>query len=89
MSTFQLEVGGNCANGARVVCLFVGRFEGVVLAQWRSEYVTWVFNKEIQDCTSHGNYFLYGTRESDDTEEEAYQKAAKDFVVRVTKYISH
>lgn len=82
MSTFKLEVGGNCANGARVVCLFFGRFEGVVLAEYHGEYVTWVFNNEIQDCTAHGNYFR-------DNSEEAYEEATKDFIERVSKYISH
>ena len=80
MSTFKLEVGSNCANGARVVALFVGEQDGVVLAEYHNEYVTWLFNPDIQEGTAHGNYFQANT-------ELALDEAKADFIERVTKYI--
>ena len=80
MSTFKLEVGSNCANGARVVALYMGLYEGVVLAEYHGEYVTWVFNTDSQDVTNHGDYF----RTND---EDAWDAARENFLQRVTKYI--
>jgi hypothetical protein len=80
MSTFKLEVGGNCANGARVVALFVGEQDGVVLAEYHNEYVTWLFNPDMQEGTAHGNYFHANT-------DLALDEAKADFIERVTKYI--
>ena len=78
--SFKLEVGSNCANGARVVALYCGMFEGVVLAEYHGEYVTWVFNTSSQDVTNHGNYFR-------DTQEDAWDQAREDFLQRVEKSI--
>jgi hypothetical protein len=80
MSTFKLEVGGNCANGARVVALYCGLYEGVVLADYHGEYVTWIFNTDSQDVTNHGHYFR-------DTYEDAWDEAREDFLQRVAKYL--
>ena len=80
MSTFQLEVGSTCKNGARVVALFVGEQDGVVLAEYHNEYVTWLFERNMQDVTVHGNYFQANTA-------LALDEAKADFIERVTKYI--
>ena len=80
MSTFQLEVGSTCKNGARVVALFVGEQDGVVLAEYHNEYVTWLFGRTMQDVTPHGNYFQANTA-------LALDEAKADFIERVTKYI--
>ena len=84
MSTFKLEVGSDCANGARVVALYMGLYEGVVLADYHGEYVTWVFNTNSQDVTNHGDYF----RTNDKVElEDAWDAARENFLQRVEKYI--
>lgn len=80
MSTFKLEVGSQCKNGARVVALFVGEQDGVVLAEYHNEYVTWLFEINMQDTTVHGNYFGSNT-------DLALDEAKADFIERVTKYI--
>ena len=80
MSAFKLEVGGTCANGARVVALYMGLYEGVVLADYHDEYVPWVFNTNSQDVTNHGDYF----RTND---EDAWDAARENFLQRVAKYI--
>jgi len=80
MSNFKLEVGGKCANGARVVALYCGLYEGVVLADYHDEYVTWIFNTNSQDVTNHGHYFR-------DTYENAWDEAREDFLQRVAKYL--
>jgi len=84
MSTFKLEVGGNCANGADVVYVHRGSKGGVVLATWRREYVTWVFPLSDESSTAHGNYFLYG---ADTSMEEALEKAQQDYLNRVGRYL--
>jgi hypothetical protein len=80
MSTFKLEVGGTCKNGAEVVALFKDSNHGVVLAEYHNEYVTWLFHPDMQDSTAHGNYFGSNT-------ELALDEAKADFIERVTKYI--
>jgi hypothetical protein len=57
MSSFQLEVNGLCNNGATVIAVYKELTEGVVLARWNWEYVTWVFPTDNQSSTSHGNYY--------------------------------
>ncbi len=83
MSTFQLEVNRLCDNGATVVAVYKELHEGVVLARWNWEYVTWTFRMEDQSCTNHGHYYRYG--ESPESEEEAFKGAWTDFLVRITK----
>ena len=88
MSTFKLEVGGNCANGARVIYVHRGSKGGVVLATWRREYVTWVFPIDYEESTSHGNYFLYGAEvEGSTSMEEALERAQEDYLKRVSNYL--
>ncbi|MBV5267195.1 MAG: hypothetical protein JZU67_01470 [Burkholderiaceae bacterium] len=59
MSDFKIEVGKHCANGAKVLAVFCNESEGVVLATWKNEYITWGFAADRQDSTAHGNYFMY------------------------------
>ena len=88
MSTFKLEVGGNCANGARVIYVHRGSKGGVVLATWRREYVTWVFPIGYEESTSHGNYFMYGAEvEGSTSMEEALERAQEDYLKRVSNYL--
>lgn len=88
MSTFKLEVGGNCANGAEVIAVHKSNKGGVVLATWRKEFVTWVFPIDYEESTAHGNYFMYGAEvEGRPNMEDALRRAKADFIERVTKYI--
>ena len=85
MSTFQLEVGGNCANGAEVMAVYKDSLEGVVLAKWHdTEYVTWTFLTENQSSTAHGNYYRFNKDDST-SEEVAWDEANKNFLERITK----
>ena len=83
MSTFQLEVNGLCRNGAKVIAVYKQLHEGVVLARWNWQYVTWEFRTEDQSSTAHGHYYRYG--ESAESEEEAFKEAWADFLVRITR----
>jgi hypothetical protein len=88
MSTFKLEVGGSCNNGADVIAVHRGSKGGVVLATWRKEYVTWVFPIDYEESTSHGNYFLYGAEvEGRPSMEDALRRANADYIARVSKYL--
>lgn len=84
MSDFNLEVGGLCANGAEVlaVCKDTTSGEGVVLADWGSEFVTWGFHLSAQESTAHGNYFRHDGLTH---RVAAYADARADFVARVNK----
>ena len=83
MSSFKLEVGGNCVNGAKVLALYVGPVFGVVLAELEEKYVTWEFRTEDQASTSHGNYFHFDSRLAQCTNENAWDEARNDFLNRV------
>ena len=83
MSNFKIEVGGHCSNGALVLEVYMGESEGVVLCDWRDEFVTWSFLRSEQNVTVHGHYFRYeaGT----DEEAEVYEQASEDFLNRVIR----
>ena len=83
MSTFNLEVNGLCKNGATVIAVYKELHEGVVIARWNWEYVTWMFRTDDQGTTAHGHYYRY--KESPETEEEAFKEAWMDFIDRVTR----
>ena len=83
MSKFQLEVNGLCRNGATVIAVYKELHEGVVLARWNWQYVTWIFRTEEQEVTNHGNYYPYG--ESTESEEQAFKEAWNNFLDRITK----
>jgi len=83
MSTFQLEVGGLCNNGATVIAVYKEISEGVVLARWDWQYVTWVFRTDNQASTSHGNYYRY--KEEPETEEVAFKEAYANFLERIIR----
>ena len=80
MSDFKIEVGKHCANGAQVLAVYMDEAEGVVLATWANEFITWVFPTDNQRATAHGNYFMY-----DKNEKEAFQRARADFIRRANK----
>lgn len=84
MSNFNLEVRGFCANGAEVLAVFKDETDGVVLATWKQEFITWVFPTSDQSATAHGHYFMFNI-DKDGDEQEAYQRARGDFVARVNK----
>ena len=77
--TFKLEVGGHCANGAKVIALFCNESEGVVLATWKEEFITWGFNANQQDSTANGNYFMYNS----DSWRDALARAYIDMTDRI------
>ena len=81
---FELRVGDFCANGAQVLALYMDEAEGVVLATWKSEFITWVFPTNNQRSTAHGNYFMHNDGDRAD-ERDAFQRARADFIRRVTK----
>lgn len=83
MNTFQLEVDGHCANGAKVIAVYKELKEGVVLARWNWEYVTWVFPTNNQASTSHGNYYRY--EYEPESEEEAFKQAYENFLERIIR----
>ena len=83
MTDFKLEVGKHCANGAKVIALFQDEHEGVVLATWKSEFITWEFQANQQDSTAHGNYFMYNS----DTVGDAFYKAYADMIDRIQRMI--
>jgi hypothetical protein len=80
----KIEVGGRCANGAQVLAVYMDEAEGVVLATWRQEFITWVFPTNDQRATAHGNYFMFNKNEEGD-EQKAFQRARADFIRRATK----
>jgi hypothetical protein len=86
MSTFQLEVGGKCNNGAVILSLWCDDVDGVVLAHYHGEYVTWLFNTTYQSSTTAGHYFRYGDG-NQDVHANALNEAKRDFVSRVANYI--
>jgi hypothetical protein len=83
MSTFQLEVGGLCNNGATVVAVYKEQTEGVVLARWNWQYVTWLFRTDEQTGTAHGNYYRF--EEEPESEENAFKDAYENFLERIIK----
>ena len=83
MSDFKLVVGEHCANGAKVISLFMNESEGIVLATWKSEFITWEFSTNQQDSTAHGNYFMYDS----DTVGDAFYKAYADMINRIQRII--
>ena len=84
--SFSLRVGDFCANGAQVLAVYMNELEGVVLATWKQEFITWVFPTNNQQGTAHGNYFMYDLNKSGD-EWDAFQRAQADFLERVAKQI--
>jgi hypothetical protein len=80
--SFRLRVGDFCANGAQVLAVMMDEIEGVVLATWKQEFITWVFPTNNQRSTAHGNYFMFDL-DRDGDEREAYQRARADFLDRV------
>jgi hypothetical protein len=84
MADFKIEVGKHCANGAQVLAVYMDEAEGVVLATWSNEFITWVFPTNDQRATAHGNYFMYNTNE-EGSEQEAFQRARADFIRRANK----
>jgi hypothetical protein len=88
MTTFTLVLGDSCRNGADVVAVHRGSEYGVVLAKWRSEFVTWMFRVDDERSTYHGHYFIYGAEgEGRPNMEDALRRAKTDYLARVTKYI--
>ena len=83
MSDFKLVVGEHCANGAKVIAVFCNEQEGVVLATWKQEFITWGFQANQQDSTAHGNYFMYNT----DTMGDALLRAYADMLDRIQQII--
>ena len=83
MSTFQLEVNGLCNNGATVIAVYKELTEGVVLARWNWQYVTWLFPTADQSSTAHGNYYRY--EYEPESEEEAFKQAYDNFLERIIK----
>ena len=83
MSDFKLVVGEHCANGAKVIALFMNESEGIVLATWKSEFITWEFPASQQDSTAHGNYFMYDS----DNWGDAFYKAYSDMIDRIQRII--
>lgn len=83
MSDFKIEVGKHCANGAYVLAVFCNESEGVVLATWKDEYITWGFAADRQDSTAHGNYFMYDQA----TKNEALAEAYIDMLGRIQQII--
>lgn len=83
MNTFQLEVDGHCANGAKVIAVYKDLKEGVVLARWNWQYVTWLFPTADQSSTAHGNYYRY--QEEHESEENAFRDAYENFLERIIK----
>jgi len=81
---FQIRVGDFCANGAQVLAVMMDGQEGVVLATWKQEFITWVFPTNNQRGTAHGNYFMFDL-DRDGDEREAYQRARADFLDRVAQ----
>ena len=85
MSDFKIEVGKHCANGAKVLAVFCNESEGVVLATWKNEYITWGFAADRQDSTAHGNYFMYDQETT--TKNEALANAYADMIDRTKRII--
>jgi hypothetical protein len=87
MKDFKIEVGGRCANGAQVLAVYMDEAEGVVLATWSQEFITWVFPTNDQRATAHGNYFMFNKNYVDEegNEKETFQRARADFIRRATK----
>jgi hypothetical protein len=83
MSDFKIEVGKHCANGALVLAVFCNESEGVVLATWKDEYITWSFAADRQDGTAHGNYFMYNPA----TKAEKLAEAYADMIDRTQRII--
>lgn len=81
---FEIKVGNFLANGAQVLAVYMDEAEGVVLATWKSEFITWVFPTNNQRSTAHGNYFMYTQGDHDD-ENETFHRARRDFIGRATK----
>jgi hypothetical protein len=83
MSDFKIEVGKHCANGAKVLAVFCNESEGIVLATWKNEYITWSFATDRQDSTAHGNYFMYDPA----TKAEKLADAYADMIARTQRII--
>lgn len=83
MSDFKIEVGKHCANGAQVLAVFCNESEGVVLATWKEEFITWGFAADRQDGTAHGNYFMFDQA----TKAEKLAEAYADMVERIQRII--
>ena len=83
MSDFKLVVGEHCANGAKVIALFMNESEGIVLATWKSEFITWEFSTNQQDSTVHGNYFMYDS----DNWGDAFYRAYANMIDRIQRMI--
>ena len=81
---FRLRVGDFCANGAEVLAVMMDEQEGVVLATWKQEFITWVFPTNDQRSTAHGNYHMFNI-DLDGDEARAYKQAREDFLERVTQ----
>ena len=79
----EAEVLGTLRNGAQILAVFQAPHAGVVLAQWKTEYVTWVFPGSNTGATTSGNYFVY--RKGMENERlQKYQQAVRDFQARVS-----
>ena len=83
MNTFKLEVGSNCVNGAKVLALYVGPVEGVVLAELEAEYATWEFRTDNQSSTFAGHYFVFDSSLAECSNENAWDEARNNFLLRV------
>ena len=83
MSTFKLEVNGLCNNGATVIAVYKEQTEGIVLARWNWQYVTWMFPLADQTSTAHGNYYRY--KEDAESEENAFRDAYDNFLERIIR----
>lgn len=79
---FKLIVGGQCANGAVVKALFMDEIEGVVLADFGGQYVTWRFPTENQRITEGGHYFRFDS-DSQESIDEAWRSAYANFIYRI------
>lgn len=83
MSTFKLEVSGNCVNGAKVLALYVGPVFGTVLAELETQYATWEFRTDEQSSTFAGHYFNFDPSHARCSNENAWDEARNNFLLRV------
>tara|TARA_R110000823_G_scaffold194328_1_gene325668 strand:+ start:612 stop:917 length:306 start_codon:yes stop_codon:yes gene_type:complete len=70
-------------NGAHCLAIFQGPHSGVVLATWKDEYITWVFQGQDLSTTESGNYFMYDPTRPNEKFDK-YRRAVKDFESRVS-----
>lgn len=70
-------------NGAHCLAIFQAPHSGVVLATWKDQYITWVFQGQDLSTTVSGNYFKYDPTRPNEKFDK-YRRAVKDFESRVS-----